>query len=248
MLKKIMKSFKTSIPLNRFLSNFRILLDKTYYLRKVKWRNFRNLEDQFTFYYENNTWGDNESVSGRGSTIEYTNTLRKSLRELFSSYNIKSIVDAPCGDFNWFRLIDLADISYHGCDIVPPLIENNCNLYSTNNIKFSVLNIIHDEIPKCDLLICRDVFFHFSNNDILLSIKNILRSDVKYILTTTFDSSIKNVDIETGDYRALNLQLEPFLFPQPILFIDDSNNGESLNRCLALWDRELLINYLSDMK
>ena len=89
---------------------------------------------------------------------------------------------------------------------------------------------------------------YFSSFNILLSIKNILRSDIKYILTTSFDSSIKNVDIETGDYRALNLQLEPFLFPQPILFIDDSNNGESPYRCLALWDRELLINYLSYTK
>jgi hypothetical protein len=39
---------------------------------------------------------------------------------------IKSIVDAPYGDFNWMKLLTLApDVNYTGIDIVPDLIPNN---------------------------------------------------------------------------------------------------------------------------
>ena len=221
-------------------------MDRTYYLRKLKFKGFKDYGERFTYYYEKNIWGNNESVSGKGSTKEYTKNLRKDLEKIFMDYNIQSITDAPCGDFNWMNLVDLDNVIYTGCDIVAPLIEKNQGLYGAENITFFVLDIMKEKIPKADLFICRDVLFHFSDNDVKFTIDNFLKSEVKYLLTTTFQETIKNRNIKTGEYRPLNLQLEPFLFPNPLIIIDDSNNGEQPGRVMGLWAREDIISYFSN--
>ena len=50
-----------------------------------------------------NTWGSTESISGPGSTLGATATLRKGLAEAFRVLEVRSLVDAPCGDLNWMR-------------------------------------------------------------------------------------------------------------------------------------------------
>jgi len=62
-----------------------------------------SIEDRFTEIYKSNYWGSKESVSGIGSTLIYTENLRSKLPDLFQLYSIKSIFDAPCGDFNWMK-------------------------------------------------------------------------------------------------------------------------------------------------
>ena len=42
-----------------------------------------------------------------------------------------------------------------------------------NKTKFFNLNIITNNIPKSDLIICRDFIFHLSNRDIFNFLKNI---------------------------------------------------------------------------
>ena len=41
-----------------------------------------NNSDIFNYYYNNNFWGDSESVSGPGSTMAYTENLRAELPKL----------------------------------------------------------------------------------------------------------------------------------------------------------------------
>lgn len=60
----------------------------------------KTLEDRFTDIYYGNGWTADESVSGQGSTVENTFKLRRQLPELFDKFEIRSIFDAPCGDFN----------------------------------------------------------------------------------------------------------------------------------------------------
>ena len=59
----------------------------------------------FTDIYKNNTWGDKESLSGPASNLPRTKNLRKVLPELAQLYNIKTMIDAPCGDMFWFSKI-----------------------------------------------------------------------------------------------------------------------------------------------
>src|ERR1035437_7717295 len=73
-----------------------------------------------------NSWGSAESISGVGSDIEQTKVVIETLPQIFKKYNIKSFLDAPCGDFNWMKNVDLSDITkYIGGDIVNSIVESN---------------------------------------------------------------------------------------------------------------------------
>ena len=54
---------------------------------------------------------------------------------------------------------------------MPDLIKKNNILHSSNSISFKLLDIRFDEFPKADLLICRDLFIHFSYKDIKKSLR-----------------------------------------------------------------------------
>jgi len=73
----------------------------------------------------------------------------------------------------------------------------------------------------------------------MLVIDNFIRSDIRYLLTTTHSDCAENKDIPTGSFRLLNLQLPPFSFGKPITMIDDGMEGHFVKN-LALWDRETL--------
>jgi len=76
----------------------------------------------FTQIYRSNAWLDTESKSGPGSTVSRTRLLRPRLTELVRNLGIRSLLDVPCGDFNWMRLTDLPSVEYIGADIVPEII------------------------------------------------------------------------------------------------------------------------------
>ena len=65
----------------------------------------KNLQEVFTKIYDTKFWYNCESLSGAGSNLLYTENLRKELPKLFDIFNIKTVLDAPCGDMNWMRLV-----------------------------------------------------------------------------------------------------------------------------------------------
>ena len=84
------------------------------------------LKSVFETIAAQNKWGDKESVSGAGSTLAYTYNLRHELADFVRAFEIGTIFDAPCGDFNWMRAVDFPpDLKYIGGEIVPALVEAN---------------------------------------------------------------------------------------------------------------------------
>ena len=115
-------------------------------------RRFKNSEELFTSYYSNNRWDNIESLSGPGSTIEYTENIRKEIPELINQFSVQKILDAPCGDYNWFRKVPRnKNVFYIGGDIVEPMIRNNQELYKNDNTTFIKLDVTMDRIPDADL-------------------------------------------------------------------------------------------------
>jgi hypothetical protein len=194
-------------------------------------------EKLFTKYYLYNTWRSEESRSGIGSTLEHTARLRSQLPVFFDEYGIKTILDAPCGDFNWFRHVNNSGLDYLGGDIVRPLIDENNKRYSDDSTRFVHLDITKDKLPLADLWLCRDALFHFSNKDIMLVLNNFLSADIRFLLTTTFPDCNNNRDIPTGSFRMINLEIEPFCLESPIVALTDSVEGWQ-TRVLGLWDRD----------
>jgi len=194
-------------------------------------------EKIFTEIYRSNAWLDLESKSGPGSTIFRTRLLRPRLTELVRNLGIRSLLDVPCGDFNWMRLTDLPSVEYIGADIVPELVSSNARLHARGDRRFVQLDMIHDPLPKADLIFCRDGIVYFSYSDIALALQGMRQSGSTYLLTTTFTAHGRNDDINTGDWRPLNLDIAPFSFPPPLLTLADGPrpDGTYPDKVLALY-------------
>ena len=202
----------------------------------------------FSAIYEQKLWAQNESVSGEGSTLAATENVRRELPRLFEKFAIRSLFDAPCGDFYWMQhVVRETGITYHGADIVPPMIAKNNETYGRGDIRFSVLDITRDPFPHADLWFCRDCLIHLSDRDVLAALTNFCASGISYILTTTVprESGIANCDIPTGQYREINLYASPFNLPADALTrLDDAASGGEL----AMWSREQVAAALPAMR
>jgi hypothetical protein len=179
--------------------------------------------------HSNNLWGNDESVSGRGSTVAITAGVRHELPRLLERLGVGTMLDAPCGDFNWMKHVELGGVHYIGADIVPELIESDDLLYGSLNRSFIVADITRDGLPKADLILCRECFVHLSYRFIRAALANFQKSGAGYLLTTTYPGET-NHDILTGQWRPLNLEASPFNFPSPLEVIEETDG-----RVLGLW-------------
>lgn len=196
------------------------------------------MRSTFAPFYTENRWGDDESVSGPGSSLTRTAKLRLELPALLHDIGARTLLDAPCGDFNWMKDLQLGLEHYIGVDIVPDLIARNQNLYGNDERRFLALDLTRDELPRVDVILCRDCLIHFSYRHIAAAIKNFKRSGSTYLLTNSYPGWRKNVDIPTGDFRHLNLALPPFNFPPPLKQIDEKSpeeQAEFFGKILGLW-------------
>lgn len=195
-------------------------------------------KDIFTDYYKNNTWSGKESVSGPGSDYEQTKFLIPELNIMLKDLKIKSMLDIPCGDFNWMKRVDLENISYHGADIVEPLIAINNKKYKKDNIEFSNLDLVNDKLPKVDLIMVRDCLVHLPTADVFKALQNIKSSGSKYLLTTNFlwNHQEANQEILIGQWRRINLQKDPYNFKYPDKVIIEGNiQSHDRDKTMSLW-------------
>ena len=99
-------------------------------------------------------------------------------------------------------------------------------------------DLARDDLPRADVILCRDCLVQFSFEDIQAALRNFKRSQSLYLLTTTFIEFQTNLDIETGGWRRLNLERPPFHFPPPLKAIDEKclhTRGIYADKRLALW-------------
>ena len=195
------------------------------------------MEDVFSRIYQNNAWGDPESVSGPGSGVTRTAAFRDQIPKLLHDLRARSLLDAGCGDFNWLKELDLP-LDYVGIDIVRELVAGNIRRYGSNSARFIHGDIMLADLPRVDVILCRDCLVHFSYQDARTTLRNFQRSQSCYLLTTTFVNVSANSNISTGGWRPLNLEREPFSFPIPLKVIDEQclhTGGIFADKRLALW-------------
>ena len=200
------------------------------------------VEKVFTYIYETNFWTSPESISGPGSELKVTQKMRKDLSTLIKRFGITSVADAPCGDLNWMKHVDIGTCRYIGIDIVQELIEKNIETFGTTR-EFRHLNLIENVIEKVDMIICRDMLAHLTYEQIVTALRNFKQSGSKYILMTTNVVTQENFDItKEGGWRRLNLELAPFNFPRPLAMIEEDVPFEfERGKHLGLW-------FLEDIK
>ncbi|AOY97561.1 hypothetical protein BKK79_37115 (plasmid) [Cupriavidus sp. USMAA2-4] len=194
----------------------------------------------FTEIYQNNHWGSPESASGSGSELHRTFHLRRELPYLLREFNIRSLLDVPCGDFNWMQQVDLSSIRYIGADIVPEIVERNRAAHAGAQVQFEHLDLITSPLPKVDAVLCRDGLVHLPHAGIDAALRNICASGALYLLTTHFTFRIPsaNEEIALGQWRRLNFELAPFHWPAPTRAIIegcDEHGGLFADKSLAIW-------------
>lgn len=212
--------------------------------RSRKLAKIGGMEERFTHIFARNKWKDAESRSGAGSSLQATSEIRRALPGLISELEVKSVLDAPCGDYNWFQHIDgLSELNYIGGDIVRPLIDANQQTHASERVSFIHLDITTDLLPAVDAWLCRDCLIHLSYADIERALTNFKRSKIRYWWLTTHRNIDRNIDIPTGHCRMLNLERAPFSFPEPLRYLAD-NDAENTGKCLAVWDRQQLVRVM----
>jgi len=198
-----------------------------------------DLAKRFALIHRTNLWGAAQSTSGVGSQLDATARLRHEMPVLLRSLGVRTLLDLPCGDFGWMAHTALGDIRYLGADIVPEIITANTAAYGQpGQVDFVTCDLVTDDLPAADLILCRDCLVHLSFDHIGRAIANMQRAGARWLLTTTFLELTDNRDIEDGDWRALNLTRAPFHYPTPEAVLIEGcteAGGDYADKALGLW-------------
>ena len=237
--------------------HYKSKLNIHYWLRKIYTSKFFQLlplnqeiikKKIFTSIYKSNHWSHDQkflsnefvSVSGPGSNIntEQFFSLVKNFTQIITDYNIKSLLDMPCGDFLWIhKIIKDRNIDYLGVDIVEELIEENKTKYKNKNFNFENHNILNFSTKKqFDLILIRDLFIHIKNPDILQIIQNVKQMNFRYVALNSYNNKT-NKDVIEGQHRKVNLLIEPFNLKQPTYSFKDHEE----DKFIFIYDKKNLI-------
>ena len=219
----------------------------------------RDTDERNRFFqriYHENLWQSAESVSGEGSAVWVCQPLIEQLPILLGKYEIGSMLDIPCGDFNWMSYVPFPKgFHYIGADVVPELIEETQKRHGNGGREFCVLDLVNDELPPVDLLFVRDLFIHLSLAVCRKAIENIARANFKYAMFTHDPISVRypptgNIEIERAqgganfEFRPVSMMLAPFGFPASIDHITehlDHSPGWHGQKQVALWTKEQIV-------
>jgi hypothetical protein len=203
--------------------------------KKVEHLRAQTLGERFSMIYRNRVWLNDRShgsLSGLGSELENTKAIRLCLPKLLASLHTRTLLDVGCGDFNWMCKL-VIDCQYIGIDVVRNIIDLNVRKYGSANRTFYTLDASKDPLPLADTVLCREVLFHLSFEDIGAFIQNMRASGISTMIATNDLGTDFNADIMSGDFRLLNLTKPPFQFPHPERCIPDDEL--SPGRVLAVW-------------
>jgi hypothetical protein len=183
--------------------------------------------------------------SGYGSSVAYTKNCRDILYSFIKKYNIKSLLDSPCGSFNWMQLsmrnitAEIPDFQYQGVDVVEPLINKLQVKFASlqPNIKFNLLDITQQPLPDgYDVIFSRDAMMHLPLIKTIQFLENIARTKSKYFLTQSFiDRKEPNKNVPIAGYFYVDLTKEPFNVRE---YIERYREKDWEDKQLVLYDIE----------
>jgi hypothetical protein len=126
---------------------------------------------------------------------------------------VRSVVDAGCGDWEFSQAIDWTGIDYRGFDIVTSVIDRDKKSYGKPNIQFFAANMVEEDLPPADLLISKHVLQHLPTADVLKFLTKQLPKYKHVLLVNSVNAgtlSGKNQDIPIGGFRDLDVTRPPF--------------------------------------
>ena len=175
-------------------------------------------EKSFTHIYKNRLWGI-DHPNGFGSLDKYTVNDRLALSSIINKYNIKTMLDVPCGTVSWINMVlKNIRIDYTGMDIVKEQIRDNKQKFP--EYKFIHGDMTQTRIGKYDLIFSKEGTQHITEPATLNFLKNVKKSGSTYLCITHYDiprnddsivsTSTGIPDLESGGYREQNFLLPPY--------------------------------------
>lgn len=173
-------------------------------------------EQKFEKIYRECEWGKNEmgeGLSGPGSTLEQGKPFIDYLQDfLDNKQDIHSVLDVGCGDWVLAQKIDWGEREYLGIDAAEIVIKRNQSRFGSSKIKFAQSDLMTDELPSADLLICKDVLMHLPNNGVFKFLLQLHK--FKYCILIhdvgSISDRLNNKDTVIGGFRHLDLTCSPF--------------------------------------
>jgi len=171
------------------------------------------LEREFTNIYRNGLWGRNEEgegFSGAGCLPENAQPFMVFLETFLKENDIHSVVELGCGDWTMQRHIDWGDIDYTGIDWVKYILDRDQREFGSEKVRFIHGDALTMELPKADLVICKEMFQHLSNRDT----KRLLEKCRQYphcLFVDDYDPTARRErDIPSSGYLPTSLMDVPF--------------------------------------
>ncbi|AIM49894.1 methyltransferase [Mycobacterium phage Ariel] len=177
----------------------------------------------------------NETPNGPGSFLKHTEHVRAELPDLLAKYGIASMLDVPCGTWNWLRHVELPEnLTYTGWDIEEEFVVSNQAEFGH---RFECVNVLTvDRVPTVDLILCRDFLIHLPNEAALEVLEKFRASGSRYLLSTTHPRFVNDRPCppEGHDDRPgywchpINLEAEPFNLTGRTAAIKESDQKREL--------------------
>lgn len=184
----------------------------------------------------------NETANGPGSTQQATVVAKSLVPQLIRDYNITTMLDAPCGDWNWMQHVNLDGVHYTGFDL--EFAGRNAQRWPQHT--FKSVNILRTRtIPTVDLILCRDFLIHLPNTHAHKVIRKFIDSGSRYLLTTNHpraDNTDRIENTEGHDDRPgyfhwpVNLDIAPYALERAAIL----RTPESESQELTLYDLHAL--------
>ncbi len=189
-------------------------------------------------------FGTPETFCGHGSYRINAIDAKKFINNIIFNYCIESMLDIGCGDLNWIDIDFITKgefgVNYTGYDFDEGFIKQNKKRFPRCLFKQKDVRLL-TELPKVDLILCRDLLLHLETIHIESLLNVFLHSGSRWLITNNYCID-KNKNLNSSmkysrrkrKSRTINLNLEPYNWPKSKKQIAEIKCAD--NRYLCLWD------------
>lgn len=172
----------------------------------------KDCKEVFTEIYRSKVWGDG---SGGGSVPDvarpYISFMSTVILGAMCSHRYFTVLDIGCGDGAIADQIDWYNAMYVGIE------ASTCELAEMGGQPlhiFQNFDALTDPLPAADLVLCKEVMQHLSNEQVQLLLDRTAHYQRRLFTNSKPGPEVtENEDIDTGGFRPVDLSLPPFNQP-----------------------------------
>ncbi len=171
----------------------------------------KDCKEVFCDIYKRKVWGDG---SGGGSIPAVARPYCEFISHYLINSGIYTAIDIGCGDLVVARGIDWGFTNYIGIEASTDWVSP---MGTGRMIVLGGVDALTDLLPAADLVLCKEVLQHLSNEQVQLLLDRTAHYKRRLFTNSTFGDNV-NEDIETGDFRPVDISLPPFNQPARTVF------------------------------